>query len=189
MHTLRYYFLICLFFLSSLGHAEEMSDESVYSLRLYGHSAHLESPARTRDQRYGLSVMGTSALPFDMGGMERNTSIVLLLNMSPDVEKKSADVNILEHFYSLNALLRFDYVYLFRFSVLAGPGLLLGQSDYNVLGHVSSHKTWSYAFMGGLGLDYAINRQWEISYLLSAQYRLAYEKLDWYNALGVAYNF
>ncbi len=180
--------IFCFLLSASFAQAEIMSEQPQQSVRVYINSAHLETPSGDRAQHYGASLLYGAPVP-DFYGFEHFTSFGLLMNLNPDTTKKSGEVNILEHFYSLSAYLRFDFVKLFRFSALVGPGLLLARTNYNVLNTVATHTEISTLLSGGLAIDYAITEQWEFGWLFQVQYRLAYQKLDWYNGLGVSFNF
>jgi hypothetical protein len=165
-----------------------MKDEAKTSLRLYLDSAHIEAPTSLREQRFGSSLVFKSALPFVSTSVAKRLSYGLQIQADPDVKKKSADVNILQHFYAMYAFLEVNYVYLLRFSALFGPGLLASVTRYNILDTKDSHTHLSAMSQVGVGVDYAIDSRWELGWHLLFQYHVDSQKLDWRQGFGINFN-
>lgn len=166
-----------------------MEDEPRYNLRLYGNSVHIEEASKKREKRYGTSLVFKSPFPFFEGTIHRRFGLGLAFNAEPDLKKKSGEVNVFQHFYSLNSFLEFNYVALFRFSVFAGPGVMLSLTKYNVLDTKDSHSEYLGIAIAGFAIDYSIVSDWEFSWRIEAQHRPSDEKWDWRQGLGLVYNF
>ena len=187
-------FKICLFILisSSTAFSMIMEDKQKRSFHLYLNSAHLEEPSTDRVQRYGLELRYLNPTPqaFRMGSfVEKHMRLGLDLNLEHDYSKTSGAVNVLQDFYSLNGLVEANYVYLFRFSAFAGPGILLSVTRLNVLDTKETRSQLSMLMFAGLAIDYAITAEWEVGWQLAWQYRFVDEKWDWRQGIGFSYNF
>jgi len=181
--------LLFLFFNSSLISAMVMEDEPKSSLRLYVNSVKIKEATDVRSQRYGGMLMFKTPLPFASRSTKKRVGMGLDLEAEPDLTKKSGEVNILQDFYTLDAFLECNYVLLFRFSVLAGPGALLSVTRANVVNTKETHTEFSSIANAGFSIDYAIDRRWEIGWQIRARYRFHNEKVDWLHGFGLIFNF
>ena len=179
--------LVLLF--SFFAHSMNMEDEGRSSARLYLNSAHMEESTSIRSQRYGMGLQFKSPLPYSRGTLRKRMGYALGLHAKPDLTKKAGEVNILQDFYSVDALLDLNFVFLFRFSLQAGPGALFSVTRSHVLNTSESRTEMSGLANAGLSIDYAISKDWEIGWQLRAQYRWAHEKWDWFQGFGLIYNF
>ncbi len=189
MH-LKYLFPILFLVHASSIEAKIMEDKAQKSIRGYVNSAHIENPSGTRDQRYGLSLAYIAAVPskYFRNSVQKRWSYAFDLNIEPDLKKKSGEVNILQDFYSMNALIGANYVCFFRFQAFAGPGFIISRTRANILNTKDTHNVVSPLASGGIAIDYAVNSHWELGWRLEMQYRFRDEKSDWRHGFGVIYN-
>ena len=176
-------------FLSSPLSAIPMTAKDSTNARVYFNSAKVEESSWQREQRYGLSGAVQGPAPFDWGGKENKIGYSLLLNYTPDSDRKSQAVDVRQHFYSFSAMARFSFVALFRFALVAGPGVLWSHTQYSILGTNDSRSQFLPVAHLGLQVDYAISTNWEVSWMALTQYRFAHEHLDWQHGLGIGFNF
>ena len=166
-----------------------MEDEPQTSLRAYIDSVHVEGPSTVRDQRFGGSLVFKTKVPFVAKDIARRLSLGLAFSADPDFEKKSGLVNIYQNFYTLVPFVEFDYVKLFRFGVLAGPGLILTETKFDVLNNKETRSELSYISVLGFAIDYAVSSRCELSWHALVQYRHKHKSLDWRQGLGFGFNF
>lgn len=184
---------ICLLVLGLTHHsvyAKFMEDEPGVRLKAYIDSAHIEGPSRVRDQRYAGSLVFKAPIPFVyQPSVRRRISLGLDLTVDPDLVNKSGLVNIQQNFYTVGSFVEWNYVKVFRFSILAGPSLLITQNIFDIMNNKETRTILSYATKAGIAVDYAINSRWEVSWHLLTLYRHRYKKLDWRQGVGVGFNF
>lgn len=186
-------FIKCVFifflFFSPYAHSMNMEDDARTNVRLYGNSVKTMEATGVHSQRYGGTLMLKTPLPYSSSALRKRLGYGLDINAEPDLTKKSGEVNVLQDFYSLDAFMEFNCVFLFRFSVLAGPGVFLSVTKAHVLNTKETHTEYSGVANAGFSLDYAINKQWEVGWHIRGRYRFAHEKLDWFQGFGLIFNF
>jgi hypothetical protein len=164
-----------------------MKKESGPSLRLYIDSSRIQDPSETFEQRYSAQILFQNRLPYSK--QDSMFGYTLLVNYNPDLTPKSKDVNIFQDLTTASVNLRFSLVYLFRYSLIAGPGYLWSQSRYQIYDFHETMNHYSLLANTGFMLDYAITDTWEIGWMIRAQYRFAFQKWDWEHGFGVGFNF
>lgn len=163
-----------------------MPDQPRLSTRLYLNSDYIENSSLESSQRYGITAILRSPAPW---GLDKFLYCSLLTNIDPEFQRRSSSVDIRENFYSMNATIDFSYIYLFRYAVFVGGGVLWASTKYTIFDNKTTYNDFSRIASMGLMIDYAISQNWEIGWILQTQFRSVAKKIDWRHGFGLIYNF
>lgn len=184
MPELRFSGLGLLFFVTVSAQAEIMSPNLPSSSIGLGLSTlHLEQPDQSSEQRYRLDLHEYMRVPLGLRLHNR-------LGVARDTRPRADSLQVHHHFYELASTLQWSATKLFRYSLGAGPLLLVEQTMTRVQLEESKTRSNNRLQLGAMveaQLDYAFNTTWELALTAGWQFRPAVKKQDF--AFGVSLQF
>ena len=110
----------------------------------------------------------------------------LYLMSSPDNKTKSRSVDIRQSYLGSFASVSYSYVYLFRYNLTAGGGLLRGTTISSIQGSSEERSINLGCAFQKISLDYAFNDWVEVATHISIYYRYERSLIDW--SYGLSFN-
>lgn len=109
------------------------------------------------------------------------------VHLSPDYGKDTAETAVFQSFVAVGGLLEYSWIKWVRFYANLGPSLLYQKISYQFESETESFSHNSFAWELNLGFDYAIMNELKISYSLGRRQRIADDRLDKMQTLGIKY--
>lgn len=113
------------------------------------------------------------------------------LGMDKDELIKSQLIDIRENFFDASFKINYAFVYLFRYTLAVGPGVIYSVTKASIPNDNDSlpHSEFNATSNANFSVDYKVIDNWEVSFLLKHRYRFSGSKNDLGYGLGVSFSF
>ncbi len=177
MHTIKkHLFLpICMCAVPSIAQAIPVAE--TLPLRSFGlglSSHYVQQADLNRSQRFRLDFLSLETL-------NENLRWENQIAWAPDRQNYPSALKIRQDLYEWSSAIRYNFPNLFRYGLSLGPMLRLEHTEIEVKTEQKTqqtHNRWTLGWRAAATLDYAIHRDWELSFFLAYLARPIGDKAD-----------
>lgn len=118
-----------------------------------------------------------------------NAFTLVSLQYAPESKKRSQRLDIRQDMTNASLLLGLSYPLLFRLNLAVGPSYIRSETSYEFDGDKNNFVSSADGFVYKAFVDYAVSREFEVSFSFQVHDRIEDKKIDRYYGISFGYNF